>query len=78
MKPLWVAKRWAWIDPQSEAKANAMAIQSGLRSPSQIIRGDGRRPDGDVEKHQTGRDHMQNIGLPEQYIAGSSQKKGQL
>ena len=37
-KPVWTPKRWAWIDPRAEAIANQIAIKSGLKSPSQIIK----------------------------------------
>ena len=32
-KPVWTPRRWPWIDPQSEARANQMAIKSGLKKP---------------------------------------------
>ena len=38
-KPVWTPKRWAWIDPRSEAIANQIAVKSGLKAP-----GNGRGP----------------------------------
>lgn len=33
----WQARRWAWVDPQGEVKANVEAINAKLKSRTQII-----------------------------------------
>ena len=38
-------RRWAWVDPQKDMKANELAIQNGLRSRSAIIRETGEDPE---------------------------------
>ena len=42
---IWQPRRWDWIDPVSDVKANVQAKNSLLVSPSQIIRDGGQDPD---------------------------------
>ncbi|MNC28817.1 Phage portal protein, lambda family [compost metagenome] len=41
----WQARRWAWIDPSSDATAAEKAKNNMLQAPGQIIRESGRDPD---------------------------------
>ena len=69
-KPVWTPKRWAWIDPRSEAIANQIAVKSGLKAPSQIIRDMGGDPEEVWETIVTDRDMMKQKGIPDEIIAG--------
>lgn len=42
---IWQPRRWDWIDPSSDVKANVMAKNAMLKSPSQLIRDGGQDPD---------------------------------
>jgi len=33
---LWQGRRWEWVDPNSDIKADLAAIQAGLKSPQQV------------------------------------------
>ena len=69
-KPVWTPKRWAWIDPRAEAIANQIAIKSGLKSPSQIIKEMGGDPEEVWKSIKQDRDVMLGLGLPEEFIEG--------
>ena len=69
-KPVWTPKRWAWIDPRAEAIANQIAIKSGLKSPSQIIKEMGGDPEEVWKSIKQDRDVMKGLGLPEEFIEG--------
>ena len=69
-KPVWTPKRWAWIDPRSEAMANQIAIKSGLKAPSQIIKEMGGDPEEVWETVKTDMDMMKEKGIPEEIVAG--------
>lgn len=69
-KPVWTPKRWGWIDPQSEAKSNQIAIQSGLKPVSQIIKEMGGDPDEVWETYAQDIETMKAKGIPETLIAG--------
>lgn len=42
---IWQPRRWDWVDPVSDVKANVLAKNSMLKSPSQLIRDGGQDPD---------------------------------
>ena len=69
-KPVWTPKRWAWIDPKSEATANQVAIKSGLKAPSQVIRDMGGDPEEVWETIASDRIMMKAKGIPDEIIAG--------
>ena len=69
-KPVWTPKRWAWIDPKSEASANATAVKTGLKAPSQIIKEMGGDPEEVWETIKTDMDTMEAKGIPKEIIAG--------
>lgn len=53
--PLFYARRWDWVDPQSDMTANEKAVGLGIKSRAQIIRERGQDPEQvwkelDVEK----------------------------
>lgn len=45
LKHTWQPKRWAWVDPAKEMKANELAISLNISSPQEIIRDKGRDPE---------------------------------
>ena len=69
-KPVWTPKRWAWIDPRSEAIANQIAIKTGMKAPSQIIKEMGGDPEEVWQSVKQDIEVMEGIGLPESYVAG--------
>lgn len=70
LKPVWTPKRWGWIDPQSEARSNQIAVKMGWKAPSQVVKDMG----GDFEevvqtiKHDI--EIMQESEIPDAIIAG--------
>lgn len=69
-KPVFTAKRWAWIDPRAEAIANQIAIKQGLKSPSQIIKEMGGDPEQVWESIKQDIETMKGLGLPEEFVYG--------
>ena len=69
-KPVWTPKRWPWIDPQSEARANSIAVKSGLKAPSQIIKEMGGDPEEVWETYKQDIDTMKAKGIPDTIISG--------
>jgi len=51
---VWTPRRWQWVDPLKETNAQIAAIKAGLRSPSEIVREQGR--DFDEVVAETARD----------------------
>lgn len=43
-------RRWDWVDPKSDAIASQKALESGIKSPQEIIRERGRDPEEVVEE----------------------------
>jgi lambda family phage portal protein len=41
-KPHWQGRRWAWVDPENDTKANLHALKAGLKSRQQIAAESGR------------------------------------
>lgn len=56
-------RRWAWVDPQKDMKANETAIQLGLRSRSSIIREMGDDPDQVWREIEREQDTLEKLGL---------------
>jgi capsid protein len=43
--PVWQPKRWAWVDPLKDIKAQEAAVLNGFKSVSDVIRETGREPE---------------------------------
>jgi lambda family phage portal protein len=43
--PVWQPKRWPWVDPLKDIKAQEAAVMMGVKSVSDVIRETGRDPD---------------------------------
>ena len=43
--PVWQPKRWPWVDPLKDIKAQEAAVTMGVKSVSDVIRETGRDPD---------------------------------
>ena len=69
-KPVWTPRRWPWIDPQSEAKANQIAIKSGLKAPSQVIKEAGGDPEETWQTIKQDIETMRAKGIPDEIIFG--------
>jgi lambda family phage portal protein len=56
-------RRWAWVDPQKDGKANELAINSRLKSISQIIREQGDDPESVWNEIKRDKDKMESLGI---------------
>ena len=74
-KPVWTPKRWAWIDPMSEAKANQIAVQMGVKSISQIIKETGGDPEEVWETTAQDIKTMKAKNIPDTIISGMYAQK---
>lgn len=57
------ARRWAWVDPQKDGTANQLAIESRLKSRSQIMRDQGDDPDSVWREIKRDQDMMDSLGI---------------
>lgn len=62
-------RRWAWIDPKSDATAKTTEIRAGLASPSQVIRETGRDPATVYQEIADDIDMLKAAGVPEDFIS---------
>lgn len=69
MQSHWQPKRWAWIDPKSDATAKVTEIRAGLTSPSQVIREQGRDPEQVYQEIADDIEQMRVNGIPEDFIS---------
>lgn len=56
-------RRWAWVDPQKDGKANELAITHRLKSRSQIIREQGDDPESVWAEIQREHQKLQEMGI---------------
>jgi len=61
----WQPRRWQWVDPAKEMKANLDAISARLRSRSDIIREMGRDPEDVWLEIQREQDLLRELGIGE-------------
>lgn len=72
------ARRWAWVDPQKDGNANQLAIDSRLKSPSQVIRDQGDDPESVWREIKRDQDKMAELGISpvQKNPDGSEMKEG--
>jgi len=61
-------RRWAWVDPLKDMKANESAIANGLKSRSEIIREMGRDPEEVWAEISKENDLLKKAGLDQQVV----------
>ena len=64
----FIGRRWDWIDPLKDAKANDTLMKSFLKSPSQIIRDMGGDPEKTLDEFGKYFEAMKKIGLSDEQI----------
>lgn len=67
----WQPRRWAWIDPNADVKADVAAKNNLLKAPSQIIRESGRDPVMVYEQIAEDIKQMAAAGIPDEFIKAS-------
>ena len=67
------SRRWAWVDPQKDGVANQLAINSRLKSRSQIMREQGDDPDSVWREIKRDQDMMDSLGIAPVSIDASSE-----
>lgn len=65
----WQARRWQWIDPNSDIDAALKAVRGGMASISQYIREQGRDPEAVFLEIASDIEAMKAAGIPEKFIA---------
>lgn len=68
---LWQARRWAWVDPAKDIKAEVDSKNNLLTSPSEIIRKAGRDPQTVWKNTAADIEQMRAAGIPEEFIMAS-------
>lgn len=64
----WQGRRWSWVDPQKDIRAEIEAKDNLLASPSEIIRKQGRDPETVWRTFAADIEAMQAAGVPEEFI----------
>ncbi|SMX27285.1 Phage portal protein, lambda family [Pelagimonas phthalicica] len=64
----WQGRRWAWVDPSKDIRAEIDAKNNLLTSPSEIIRRKGDDPDTTWRTYAADIKAMQAAGMPEAFI----------
>lgn len=64
----WQGRRWAWVDPTKDVKAEIDAKNNLLTSPSEIIRRRGDDPDTTWRTFAADIKAMKNAGVPDEFI----------
>lgn len=64
----WQARRWSWVDPQKDIRAEVEAKDNLLTSPSEIIRKQGRDPETVWRTYAADIAAMEAAGIPEKFI----------
>lgn len=59
----WRPRRWSWVDPLKDMKANIAAINQGLRSRSDVIRESGADPEEVWREIQREKVRMEELGI---------------
>ena len=59
----WQGRRWAWVDPLKDSKANIANIDKGLMTPSEAIRERGRDPDEVWDEYARDKEKLDSLGL---------------
>lgn len=72
----WQPRRWAWIDPSTEADASVTAMSSLLESPSKIIRDSGKDPSEVWRQFAADIKAMRDAGIPDEFIQSAILGKG--
>jgi lambda family phage portal protein len=67
----WQGRRWAWVDPTKDVKAEIDAKNNMLTSPSEIIRRRGDDPDTTWRTYADDIQAMRKAGIPDEFIMAS-------
>jgi lambda family phage portal protein len=73
----WQPRRWSWVDPLKDIKANREAIDARVRSISSVIRETGADPDDVFLEIQTEREKLDEMGIPPESIMGIQEQPEQ-
>ena len=63
LEPQFVGRRWQWIDPIKDTKANIMAIDAGIKSRGEVIAEQGRSVDDVFREVASEKHKMEKYGL---------------
>jgi lambda family phage portal protein len=64
----WQGRRWSWIDPTKDVNAAVSSVDKLLRSPSDVIREQGRDPEEVWTEYARDVESMKNSGLSDDLI----------
>ena len=72
----WAPRRWQWVDPKSDSVAALNFVRAGLKSPSDVIREQGRDPDEVWQEFGSDIERMKQAGISETMIDKFFELKG--
>lgn len=75
--PRWMPRRWAWVDPLKDSKANESLVGMNAASVSEIIRDRGRDPEQVYNEIARDKELMEEMGIkPEEVINDGKTQSG--
>lgn len=78
--PTWYARSWEWVDPVKDRTANLLAVRSGEKSISDVIRASGKDPDTVLQDIKKSRELFGRYGLEDLwqniYFGNGASKNG--
>lgn len=61
---VWMPRRWTWVDPESDTKANIMQVRAGLQSPQDLCASMGYDFDEVLDSISQARKMAEALGVP--------------
>jgi len=69
--PRWMPRRWAWVDPLKDSKANESLVSMNAASISEVIRDRGRDPEQVYNEIARDKEIMQELGIKSEEVLGN-------
>lgn len=63
--PIFMGRRWSWVDPEKDMQANLLAVQMGVKSVEDVIRETGRDPEDVLTAYAKTKERLESLNLPE-------------
>ena len=62
-KVKWIVPKWDWVDPLKERQAEALAVEKGFKSRSDVIEAEGYDPEEMDQRIANDKEREERLGL---------------
>ena len=59
----WIVPKWDWVDPLKERQAEALAVESGFKSRSDVVEAEGYDPEEMDQRIANDKEREERLGL---------------